>query len=95
MNTSTSHTLHLWGQGAVTLPKEWREQFPTKLYLATSTPQGLLIKPIVDIEYEEGKDGSVSLKFPFGIEASALHTKMKAAAKRIRTPKKSASRRHG
>ena len=99
MNTET---LNLWGNGAVTLPKEWREQFPTRHFLAVSTPEGLLIKPILDVEYYEGKDGSVGLKFPMGVEAGTLAGRFSEAIttmaheemKKGKSPKKPRSRGH-
>lgn len=67
-----STTLNLWGNGAVTLPKEWRERYPTKHFLAQEDKQGnLVIKPIVNADYYENEDG-FGLKFPTGIEAGEL-----------------------
>ncbi|MBP9773286.1 MAG: AbrB/MazE/SpoVT family DNA-binding domain-containing protein [Candidatus Peribacteraceae bacterium] len=60
-------TLSLHPNGAVTLPKEWRDKFPTKHYLAEQTSEGLLIKPIMKVEYYENKDGSCGLNFPLGM----------------------------
>ena len=77
-----SQALHLWGQGAVTLPKEWRDQFPTKNFMAVETPEGLLIKPIVDIEYYENKNGDFGLRFPMGIEAGELAKKIQQINKK-------------
>lgn len=63
-------TLTLWGNGAVTLPKEWREKYGTKHFLAREDAQGyLVIMPIVDVQYYEQADGTCGLKFPGGIEA--------------------------
>lgn len=66
-------TLTLWGNGAVTLPKEWREKYDTKHFLAREDAQGyLVIMPIVDVQYYEQTDGTCGLKFPSGIEAGEL-----------------------
>lgn len=43
-----NYTLKLFNTGQVTLPKLWRNKYPTKHFLATETKQGLLIRPIVD-----------------------------------------------
>lgn len=65
-------TLNLWGNGAVTLPKEWRDRYPTKNFLAIEDDSGnLVIKPIVEVEYYESEKG-FGLKFPTGIEAGEL-----------------------
>ena len=68
-----SQTLTLWENGAVTLPKEWREQYPTSLFLVEETVDGnLLIKPILDTVYYEEKDGSFGVRFPTGMESGEL-----------------------
>jgi hypothetical protein len=64
-----SEPISLWGKGSVTLPKKWRDQFQTTHYMAIEVPEGLLIKPIMDIVYEEYPDGGARLRFPTGIEA--------------------------
>ena len=69
----TSATLTLWDNGAVTLPKEWRERYGTKHFLARENEQGyLVIMPIMDIEYFEEEDGTCGLRFPHGIAAGEL-----------------------
>jgi hypothetical protein len=92
MNTET---LRLWGKGTITLPKEWREQFPTKNFLAVVTPEGLLIKPILQIEYYEHGPDNFGLRFPFGIEAGKLLELLETADDRLRrkTRKRIAKRR--
>ena len=65
-----SETLNLWGNGSVTLPKEWRTRYETKPFMAEETAEGyLVIKPIMDIEYFESKDGSFGIRFPMGLSA--------------------------
>lgn len=62
-------TLTLWENGAVTLPKEWRERYGTKHFIAKENERGfLVIMPILDVEYYENADGSFGLHFPSGIE---------------------------
>lgn len=77
-----TETLNMWGNGAVTLPKRWREQFPTKHFMAVATPEGLLIKPILDVEYYEDERG-FGLRFPMGIQASELLNMMEEAEENI------------
>lgn len=84
----TSQALSMWGNGAVTLPKEWRDQYPTKHFMAVETAEGLLIKPIVDIDYYERDDGAIGLKFPMGIEAGELLKMMKGSPKKTAHPRK-------
>ncbi|MBU0459064.1 AbrB/MazE/SpoVT family DNA-binding domain-containing protein [Patescibacteria group bacterium] len=68
-----SETLNLWDNGAVTLPKEWREKYGTKHFLAKENSKGyLVIMPILDVEYYEDDDGSFGLRFPTGIEMGEL-----------------------
>ena len=79
-----SETLNLWGNGAVTLPKKWRERFPTKHFLAKELPDGSLqIRPILSVEYYEQEDGSYGVRFPMGMEAGDLADMLEAAAKDI------------
>lgn len=56
MNT---YTLKLFNTGQVTLPKEWRKKHGTKNFIATETPEGLLIQPLEKkkVVYFEKKDG--------------------------------------
>lgn len=68
-----SETVKLWENGAITLPKAWRNKYATKNFLIKETEEGHLeIVPIVDVDYYENKDGSFGLKFPTGIEAKKL-----------------------
>ena len=87
--------LMLWGQGAVTLPKQWRDQFPTKHFLAVQTPDGLLIKPIVEMEYYEKSPTDFGVRFPMGIDAGDLHERVKAINTKLRKEAKTTKRRHG
>ena len=69
----TSETLNMWGKGAITLPKEWRERYGTKHFLAKENEQGhLVIAPIVNREYYEDTDGSFGLRFPMGVHPKEL-----------------------
>lgn len=93
-----SKTLSLWGRGAVTLPKEWRDRFRTKNFLAIETPDGLLIKPIEEVEYYEKSPTHFGLRFPMGIEAGRLLELMNEAERSIRRKggrRKSRRRTHG
>ena len=77
-------TLTLWDNGAVTLPKAWREKYGTRHFIARENERGyLVIMPILDVEYWEKKDGSFGLHFPTGIEAGELLDLMKKAEKNI------------
>ncbi len=68
-----SETLNLWGNGSVTLPKEWRTRYQTKHFMAEETPEGyLVIKPILDVEYFESENGTFGLRFPMGMPAEDL-----------------------
>lgn len=82
-------TLTLWENGAVTLPKEWRERYDTRHFLAKENEQGyLVIKPILDVEYYERKDGSFGLRFPSGIEMKEFVRIMDEMEERIYPKKK-------
>ena len=75
-----TETLTLWGKGAVTLPKKWRERYRTKHFLAKENKSGNLeIIPIVDAHYYEDEKGNFGLQFPMGIEAGELLTVMDKA----------------
>lgn len=98
MNTSISHTLSMWGNGAVTLPKKWRSKFHTRYFMAIEVSQGLLIKPIEEIQYYEEKNGGFGLRFPYGIDAGRLADLFEEANRKIDAEKKkkrSRKRRHG
>jgi len=85
-----SETLNLWENGAVTLPKEWRERYGTKHFLAKENEKGyLVIMPIMDIEYYEEDNGTFGLRFPTGIEASELLSLMQEAHEKLLIEEKS------
>lgn len=68
-----SEILNLWSNGAITLPKEWRERYKTKHFIAKENERGNLeIMPVVDCEYYEDDKGNFGLRFPNGIEAGEL-----------------------
>lgn len=78
-------TLSLWGKGSVTLPKRWRDRYPTKLFLAEVTRNGyLLIKPVLqeDIIYYEEED-RVGLHFPHGMPMKTFVEKLRKANAKI------------
>lgn len=85
----TSETLTLWENGAVTLPKEWRERYGTRHFLAKENERGyLVIMPIIDVEYYEEEDGTCGLRFPNGIEMGEFAKLLKKADKNIREEEK-------
>lgn len=82
-------TLTLWENGAVTLPKEWRERYDTRHFLAKENEQGyLVIKPILDVEYYEHADGTFGLRFPTGIEPAELIRLWDKAEQKIQNERK-------
>lgn len=95
----TTETLTMWGNGAVTLPKEWRTQFPTRHFVAMEVPQGLLIRPILDVESYRERDGTVGLRFPSGMDMEEFlslyrkaDAKISAAAKGKRPGRRTSSK---
>lgn len=81
----TPKTLNLWGKGAVTLPKEFRDMWKTELFLADINEMGhLVIKPIItdDVVYYED-EGRVGLHFPRGIPAGTFLSMLKEADAKI------------
>ncbi len=78
-----SEPISLWGKGSVTLPKKWRDQFATTHYMAIEVPEGLLLRPIMDIVYEEYEDGGARLRFPMGIAPAELLRHFQEADKKI------------
>ncbi len=86
----TTKTLSMWGNGAITLPKEWRDEHPTKHFLAKETPAGLLIKPIVDhddVEYYEDDKGNFGLHFPGGMDMREFIRRWDVAEEGVRKEK--------
>lgn len=77
-----SSTVTLRPNGSVTLPKEWRSQFQTKHFLAEETAEGLLIKPILKVEYRENKDGSFELDFPYGMDMEEFEKEIERSLKK-------------
>lgn len=87
-------TITLWDNGAVTLPKEWREKYGTKHFIARENAQGyLVIIPIMDIEYYENKDGTCGLRFPSGIEVGELIQLWEQAEENLKKGKRKTPRR--
>lgn len=88
-------TLSVQKTGMITLPKKWRDRNPSTTMIAEETPEGLLIKPLLDMKYWEDEKGNFGLHFPTGIRAGVLAEQMEAAMQKIRSEKKSPKRRHG
>ena len=78
-----STTITLRPNGSMTLPKKLRSKHQTIHYIAMEVPEGVLLKPIEEIEYYEKKDGTVGLHFPYGIEAGRLAKMMRAAMEKL------------
>lgn len=85
-----SKPITLRPNGSLTLPKKMRDKHKTIHYMAVEVPEGVLLKPIDDIEYYEHKDGSFGLRFPQGIEAGKLAKMMRKAMKQLDEEEKSA-----
>lgn len=92
-------TLKEFGTGQVTLPKEWREKFETRHYLARETKYGLLIEPILlpddedyPVELTEYPDGA-RLHFPQGIPASVLAKQLRQANEELSKVSKKTSKK--
>ncbi|MBI5793906.1 hypothetical protein HZA87_02345 [Candidatus Uhrbacteria bacterium] len=78
-----SETGSMWGNGAITLPKKWRTKFKTRHFMFIEVSEGLLVKPIEEIEYYEQKDGTVGLRFPGGIEMHDFLDLFKKASREV------------
>ncbi len=90
----TSETLTLWENGAVTLPKEWRERYGTRHFLAKENERGyLVIMPIFDVEYYEEPDGTCGVRFPSGIEMGEFAELWKEGMKKVAIEKKGTKRK--
>jgi bifunctional DNA-binding transcriptional regulator/antitoxin component of YhaV-PrlF toxin-antitoxin module len=72
-------TLKLFGTGQITIPKIWREKYKTDRYIAQETPQGLLLKPLVEELFYEDNEDYFGINFPLGIDAKDLALKLKEA----------------
>lgn len=88
-------TLSVQKTGMITLPKKWRDKHPSSTMIAEETPKGLLIKPLLDVEYWEDDKGNFGLHFPTGIDAGELADRMEVAMKQIRVEKKRSKKRNG
>lgn len=76
-------TLSVQKTGMITLPKKWRDRNPATQVLVEDTPNGLLIRPISEIEYYEEPDGSFGLRFPLGMDMSRFLHEFQSARKRV------------
>lgn len=85
-----SKPIKLWGNGAITIPKKWREKWGTDSFMLEENAKGyLVIKPISltdekdDILYWEGDDGSCGLHFPGGMPADEVLRRFQEANNRL------------
>lgn len=76
-------TLCVQKTGMITLPKKWRDRHPAQRLIAEETPEGLLIRPVSEIEYYEDPDGSFGLRFPLGMDMRRFQKMFHAAEKRL------------
>jgi hypothetical protein len=67
----------------MTLPKKLRGKFQTIHYIAQEVPDGVLLRPVEEVQYYENPDGSFGVKFPYGIEAGKLAKMMRKAMKEL------------
>ncbi len=74
-----STTITLRPNGSMTLPKKLRGKHQTIHYIAMEVPEGVLLKPIDEIEYYEENGGSFGVRFPNGIEMKRLLSMIKEA----------------
>ena len=72
-------TITLRPNGSMTLPKKVRNKFNTIHYMVVEVPEGVLLKPIEEIQYYEERDGSFGVRFPYGIRAGKLAAMMRTA----------------
>ncbi|MDA1209017.1 MAG: hypothetical protein O2904_03220 [bacterium] len=78
-------TAKLWGNGAITLPKKWRDKWDTEHFKLEEDEMGyLVVKPIFmdDIVYYED-EGGFGLHFPNGMPAAKVYSMVKEANDRI------------
>ena len=76
-------TLNVQKTGMITLPKKWRDRHPALRMIAEETPEGLLIRPVSEIEYYEEENGSFGLRFPLGMDMRRFQKMFLAAEKRL------------
>ena len=76
-------TLSVQKTGMITLPKKWRDRHPASRLIAEETPDGLLIRPVSEVEYYEDADGSFGLRFPLGMDMRRFQKEFRAARKRV------------
>lgn len=76
-------TLSVQKTGMITLPKKWRDENPAMQVMAEETPEGLLIRPISEIEYYEESNGSFGLRFPMGMGMKRFLTIYDKALKKV------------
>ncbi len=76
-------TLSVQKTGMITLPKKWRDRHPATRLIAEETPDGLLIRPVSEIEYYEEADGSFGLRFPLGMDMRRFQKMFRAARRRV------------
>jgi bifunctional DNA-binding transcriptional regulator/antitoxin component of YhaV-PrlF toxin-antitoxin module len=86
-------TLSVQKTGMITLPKKWRDKNPSTQMVAEERPDGLLIKPLLDMEYWEDERGNFGVHFPMGIRAGELADRMEEGLKSMK--KKSSRSRRG
>lgn len=76
-----NYTLKVFNTWQVTLPKKWRSNFDTDIYIAEETSKWLLISPIIRTQKDKINDDWIeffedetwmSVKFKKWIEASKL-----------------------
>ena len=79
----------------MTLPKKLRSKYRTIHYIALEVSEGVLLKPIDDVEYYEEKDGSRGLRFAQGIAISDLLKHVSKANAEIEKGQKKSRKRRG
>ncbi len=76
-----SQALNMRPNGSITIPKEWRDQYATKHFIASVTAKGILLEPIVQAQYWEKNDGSFGVHFPRGIAIEDLQSAIRKSLK--------------